>query len=1507
MSVDIWATSETYTFTAKTWTATDSGDNAANWTGSGDGNGWTSGQGIQLLTTNTGVDGVTATSPTSFSNVTQVVVTYNSNKTGGEGSMAIKIGSNTETSANPVGYSGSGDGRSANYTSTFNFSPAQSGYVVLRVITTTNSIWVKSVEITCSAASPKEVTFNAERGTCAVSSRTEASGGAGVVLPEATADCSSIGWGFYGWATSAQSTSTTSAPTIVGKAGDRYYPAADITLHAVYAKGEYTKETSSITSDAKYLIVANSTKNYIMTDNYSLDGDEGQMASAQVDETSSGKYHAASINPNWCYTIENGDTDGKYYIRDVKNSSSANYVDIAYENWYGKGKDDTDEWELTVSSGNWTLKNEYYSNYLGFNTSTKVFYRASGTTFFLYKAGTINYWSSPTCKAVTLAVTPAGGGTATFDDNSSTTMSFGDEYTGDITATPTSGWDFIEWTSSDEDAAVVTDDDDPTTDVYATDDATITAHFYQNHTLTYTLTGVTKTSGPTSITKTEKDGFTATFSINAHYKSPVTCSVAKGGTPLTEDTDYTWDGEELLLSYDDIDGDIVVTITATAKTYSDYRFSCAELTLTPKLVTASTPIFITSSASKQVRSQDSILIVGSGLTPSASLTFPSLSGTKFSVKSRVGGDFTTKADGTIDTVAYVFYTPGAGDTSDGLDKLTGFTASVSSGAKPLTVTLTQSIIGRHLPAEFVIAAKRNNKWYALPDTMTVLGGGTPKPIEIAVDDINNPSIAYATADTKYSLEGPSSGNISGGVGQYVKLVMDSLWSDNSDHSKGHAPMFGSATGSAKIGKSGNSQATNPLSKGWWWLLIQKNTSVENPQDAKYQIYCANNDTTLSLKENAGNPKWGLYKNGIDELRLIPVSSAVPTEAYFVEWGKNGGVVEVDAEGVGATKVQAVLNGTESVVKTLSQTKTSGNKNSKYNYTLDFNDEGFVIDFSLAASNGKMLTLLWLDGSENLKAVSNIIVPKIIATTTTMSAIESGDTPWSTWEVHVLPGATLEANAGDFSSQDVTIKHLEIYQNATVKVTKGAKGAAGTLDVTTLVLRNGWSRATEKTYDVARLYITPSTASLTTTNVYADWYIDYDQYYPVAVPWDATVANFTYRYCSVTPSVGYNNNIRLRYYDGAGRAAGTNAGSSNWKDYGKSGNTDVPTKLLPAQGYVMSAKRPTGKAFSIIRMPLTIPSSSWTASGEQGSVKVDATTTYKNRVSVQANSGTGAWYTKGWNFIANPYMALFNGNDAGITGKLHIQDGGDVRYATIPDTDFKGFSQVNITTAKLKPSSGFLVQVETDGTLEFSKANITPSAPARYTNSPEAIAEQEAYILLSGENGDDQMGLVIGSDYTADYEINADLSKMIGEANIVKTWMRYTDIDMAYVAINEQLAREWIPVTVHIPAEGEYTYSLMNSSTVDELEGLYLTDYLTGATTNLLYNDYTFSAEAGTNTERFAINAIVGERKVPTGVDINGVDKNGTEPVKFIWHDKVFILHNNVIYDSTGKRVNVINK
>ena len=940
---------------------------------------------------------------------------------------------------------------------------------------------------------------------------------------------------------------------------------------------------------------------------------------------------------------------------------------------------------------------------------------------------------------------------------------------------------------------------------------------------------------------------------------------------------------------------------------TDYVFSCSELTLTPHLVTAGAPIFITSTAGdKWVRSQDSILVEGSGLSISQTVTFSlsnPLLADKFLIRKKDFTELQTNASGSFDanTYVYVFYKPAVGNTDDGIDVLENITANVG-GLKPKSKTLTQNIIGRHLPADFVIACKRNNKWYALPANMDDLTN--PGLVEIAVDNIDNPTVAYTASTNIYNLYGQSSGaGYLEEAGQYIKL---------GQKNNSNKPLFGAATGTSTIKGDGTAIVTNNINKQYWWLLTQTKTGEVTAATAQYSITCANNTAPFILKENGGNPQWGFFTTGsVGPLRLIPASDIVFTEAYFVEWGQHGGVIEVDKTGIDATSVVAHLNGASSSAITLSQTQTSGKgRASIYDYTVNF---GGSIDF--AANEGQMLTLEWKKG-DDVKAMSNIVVPKIIAASDEMSDIASGDAAWSSAEVHVLPGVTLTANAGDFGGDyAVTINHLEIYPGATVVVTKGSQ-ASGTLKVKTLVLRNGWTRAGEKAYDVARLYITPSTASLAKSAVgdvwYADWYIDYDQYYPIAVPWDVTLANISYRYCSVEPTVGHDKNIRLRYYDGEGRASsGQTQIGQNWKLYGADGAESVPTKLEPSKGYALTAKRPSGKAFSILRMPLGIPSNDWTALGEHGEIS----SVHKNQVSVTGwGKGTADWYAMGWNFIGNPYMCTFNGNDDGIGGKLELQNGGSIKYATIPDVDFKNYDQVVIAEANLKPASGFFVQANDAEaqTITFNASKIVDptAAPARYTAEPAAIPEQEAYIRLSYEGGKDQMGLIIGEDYTEAYEVNADLAKVLGEGNFVKTYMQYGGMDMAYVAINGELAKEWIPVTVILPATGEYTYSITASSEVAELEGVYLIDYYNGdKITNLIEENYIFEAEAGTISNRFAINATVGQHKVPTDIDVVNVggDLKSDAPFKFIYHDKAYIYHRGVIYDAMGKRVREINK
>lgn len=292
----------------------------------------------------------------------------------------------------------------------------------------------------------------------------EASNGAGITLPSISPSsaCAAEGWGFCGWSTAAVASETTTIPTtIVGKAGDKYYPSANTPLHAVFVKGEYTKETTSITDDAKYLIVANSGgKNYILKySNVDIGGYTGVEA-AQIDETSDGKYDASTVIPNWMYTFDN--TSSSYYIRDVISTAASNYVDFTYgSNWYGFTSSSADPCTFSVSAGVWNIVSDYDSEtYLGFDATDKAFFAyESAKDILLYKAGTITYYSTPSCcdKAVALSYNSAGSANVSAMSFSETSLATCSSTAGDrevtITVTPSTGYlfksgDELTWTKS---------------------------------------------------------------------------------------------------------------------------------------------------------------------------------------------------------------------------------------------------------------------------------------------------------------------------------------------------------------------------------------------------------------------------------------------------------------------------------------------------------------------------------------------------------------------------------------------------------------------------------------------------------------------------------------------------------------------------------------------------------------------------------------------------------------------------------------------------------------------------------------------------------------------------------------------------------------------------------------------------------------------------------------------------------------------------------------------------
>jgi hypothetical protein len=473
---------------------------------------------------------------------------------------------------------------------------------------------------------------------------------------------------------------------------------------------------------------------------------------------------------------------------------------------------------------------------------------------------------------------------------------------------------------------------------------------------------------------------------------------------------------------------------------------------------------------------------------------------------------------------------------------------------------------------------------------------------------------------------------------------------------------------------------------------------------------------------------------------------------------------------------------------------------------------------------------------------------------------------------------------------VTISELNIYPGATVKIV----GTNDSLNVRSLVLRNGWTRVGTKRYDVARLHVA-TTANLTKANItdgwYSDWYIDYDQYYPIAVPFPVATGSICYKNSNSAASSG----VTIRYYDGALRATNEQQYQDlNWVAYTWGGT--MPANLEPSKGYVMTAKRPTGKAFSIVRLPMTF-SNPWTASGEQGYVGE----THKDQVEITAYGADAdpakPTYVVGWNMIANPYMAVY-------TGTIEYGDKTQVNVVNIPDVDFREYDQVATATAKLKPGSAFFVQAPKTGVVTFGAANRKLSTPSyRREVREETEPEQQAYIVLSNEDAEDMMGIFVSDKYTAEYDLNGDVEKMLSDGTTLRTYMRYNDMNMAYVAIDKVLAQEPIPVSVRIPNDGEYTFSLHEASIVANLEGIYLIDHYEGnRETNLLEEGYTFYSPSGTITDRFTINAKVGARDVPTDIDVTDAEKNSGKAVKFLYRDKLYIMRSGRIYDATGKQV-----
>lgn len=248
---NVWADNVSYKFTSKDWRATSEGT-FANWKSITAGNQLTSGQGVQITT---GIKEGCANSPVKFENIKTVTVHYCTNNSSGVGTISVygvETMSSTAQTGTQIGSIFSVTKPSSNGTSIKSaiFSPSLtvSGYVQIYVTCTTNSVYIKSVDIEYEPASSVkyDVTWNVNgevytKGEPSIKVSEDQKVSTLPTAPEAI-----NGKSFIGWTDAAISAPQDDAPNVLfTDVADAPKVTGDVTYYAVFADSKYTGATEA--------------------------------------------------------------------------------------------------------------------------------------------------------------------------------------------------------------------------------------------------------------------------------------------------------------------------------------------------------------------------------------------------------------------------------------------------------------------------------------------------------------------------------------------------------------------------------------------------------------------------------------------------------------------------------------------------------------------------------------------------------------------------------------------------------------------------------------------------------------------------------------------------------------------------------------------------------------------------------------------------------------------------------------------------------------------------------------------------------------------------------------------------------------------------------------------------------------------------------------------------------------------------------------------------------------
>ena len=811
------------------------------------------------------------------------------------------------------------------------------------------------------------------------------------------------------------------------------------------------------------------------------------------------------------------------------------------------------------------------------------------------------------------------------------------------------------------------------------------------------------------------------------------------------------------------------------------------------------------------------------------------------------------------------YTPAEYDK---LDNET-ITLTASNGA-----TTTFQVKGRSLPESFAIVAKVGNMWYALPEVgYEAEKHATAYPVE--VDNASDPTEVTSAIANNAAWSLRQVYQSSGSGDRYAAHGTNIVLKNNQDPAK--ALNASEKDSYLLTGAQFSNYHNSDHASRYEWTLSTEDLET-------YTLTNAERDKQISISKNAA---FGLHASAVtNQVRFLPIIGTYKAiDIQVVEWYADKVLIRSNSA---ITAVTAEINGTTYTAEIASK------DNALYE----------ISNIPFAANPAQVVKLNFTVGDETLTKI--IAVPVILSrvnlsTTDDLFSNITKDV-YNYTDLVVRDGSVLTVNGTQAQN---TFYDVTIYPTAKIVVPeKNKSNANNKLSVNSLTfiggiteVYNGSSYELNK-YAVPELSLKGTLGKTVTTMNYV-MRVDLSQMYSLALPYDVALSDITYGDGS---AIGLGTHLYVSAYDGAARAQNLGA-NKNWVY-----ETDFATKfgsatLKAGVGYTISAEpQVQNDKYAILRLPMTKNINS----GNSEAAKSVAVTAHGKDMDIADNH-------KGWNLVANPYMASING-DSDEYSELMLRymemlpggtwqwAGEEQRYVTIPYNDGSGYYQLKFSEAVLQPFKNFFVQVGTSGTLDFVLTS-RQNAPARYMQA-NTEREVEFEIMLGNELHQDNAGMLISDKYTPAYEINADLEKMTGSMSVFTIYNGY---QLAYNALSPLNAEEQIPVGYIVPAQGEYTFDLKERGDYDEIEHIYLTDRETDAMVDLLEETYTFYTTDKKNNNRFAINVILKEESHNQATDLDNLDFYSKQPQKFLYDGRLYILRDGKVYSATGHEIKTINE